>query len=184
MPSRARNSLDENLKDISRLIGLHTMVGGSGPGRRHGLEVLHKSAVVLITAYWESYYEDIAAEGLAHIVKHGKSANVLPKELKQQLAKDLKAAPHELEVWKIADRGWRTYLGSRLAELRKARNWDFNTPKSDQIDTLFLRALGIKQILRSWKWHGISAAKAGQKLSRYVALRGEIAHRGQGVKVG
>jgi hypothetical protein len=53
----------------------------------------------------------------------------------------LKAAPHELEVWKIADRGWRTYLGSRLAELRKARNWDFNTPKSDQIDTLFLRAL-------------------------------------------
>jgi hypothetical protein len=80
VPSRARNSLDENLKDISRLIGLHTMVGGSGPGRRHGLEVLHKSAVVLITAYWESYCEDIAAEGLAHIVKHGKSANVLPKE--------------------------------------------------------------------------------------------------------
>ena len=182
MPSRARTSLSENLQDIKRLIDLHTMVGGKGPGRRHGLEVLHKSSIVLMTAYWESYCEDIAAEGLAHIVTHGKSAGALPKELKKQLADDLKKAQNQLELWKIADKGWKTYLQGRLADLRNARNWDFNTPKADQIDKLFLRAIGINQISKTWKWPGMSAANAAKKLGDFVSLRGAIAHRGQALQ--
>ena len=182
MPSRARKSFDENLKDIGRLIGLHALKGGKGPGRRHGLEVLHKSAIVLISAFWEAYCEDIAAKALAHIVKNAKSSDALPNELKKQLAKDLKAAAHELEVWKIADDGWRKYLGSRLEELRQKRNWDLNTPKADELDKLFLRALGIDQISKSWRWRGMSAANAANKLDDYVSLRGAIAHRGQGLK--
>jgi hypothetical protein len=69
MPSEARKSLDDNLEDIRRLLALHATVGGKGKGRRYGLGVLNKSPVVLITAYWEAYCEDIAAEALAHIVK-------------------------------------------------------------------------------------------------------------------
>src|SRR5438309_5226988 len=114
MPSGARKSFDRNLGDIKRLVALHSMVGGTGAGRRYGLEVLNKSAIVLITAYWEAYCEDIAAEALAHIVAHARSSDVLPNELKKQLAKELKQAPHELELWKIADRGWKKYLSDRL----------------------------------------------------------------------
>lgn len=182
MPSRARSSLDRNADDIRNLIGLHGLVGGVGRGRRHGLEVLNKSAIILITAFWEAYCEDIAAEGLAHIVKHGRSANALPTELKRQLAKELKAAPHELEVWKIADRGWKKYLEGRLGELQTRRNRNLNTPRSDQIDELFLLALGINQISNSWHWRGMSASNAAKKLNQFVTLRGEIAHRGRGLK--
>src|SRR5215831_424437 len=143
MPSEAQKSLDANLKEIERLLALHAMVGGETKGRRYGLEVLNKSAIVLITAYWEAYCEDIAAEALAHIVIHARSSNVLPNELKKQLAKELKQAPHELELWKIADGGWKNYLRDRLEKLREERNRKINTPKTDQIDLLFRQAVGI-----------------------------------------
>jgi hypothetical protein len=167
MPSEARKSLDANLEDIERLLALHQTAGGSGKGRRHGLEVLNKSAIVLTTSYWEAYCEDIAAEALSHIVAYAKAAKDLPNELKKQLAKELKGAPHELEVWKIADRGWKKYLGDRLDQLKAKRNWNFNTPKTDQIDKLFLHAIGIKKISASWKWpKKMTVARATAKLDK------------------
>ena len=181
MPSKARLSLDANLQDIDRLLALHTMVGGEAQGRRFGLEVLNKSAIVLITAYWEAYCEDIADEALQHLVKNSKSSDALPKELKRQLAKELKEALHELEVWKIADRGWKKYLEDRLDKLKEKRNWDFNTPKAEQIDKLFLQAIGIPNISSSWNWpKKMTVTRASTKLDKYVALRGAIAHRGKG----
>ena len=149
MPSKARKSLDANLKDIGQLLALHQLVGGKGQGRRYGLEVLNKSAIVLITAYWEAYCEDIAAEALAHIVANSKSSAVLPNELKKQLAKELKDAAHELEIWKIADHGWKKHLSERLDKLKERRNWDFNTPKTDLTDKLFLHAIGVTKISSS-----------------------------------
>jgi len=183
MPSKARKSLDANLEDITRLLALHALVGGTAKGRRYGLEVLNKSAIVLITAYWEAYCEDIAAEALEHIVKHSKSSANLPNELKRQLAKELKDALHELEVWKIADTGWKKYIIERLDKLREARNWDFNTPKTEQIDKLFLHAIGVKNISSSWKWpKKMTTRRATHKLNNFVGLRGSIAHRGKGAK--
>jgi len=167
MPSEAHKSFDANLKDIERLLELHTMVGGTTKGRRYGLEVLNKAAIALITAYWEGYCEDVAAEALAHIVKHAKSSDVLPNELKKQLAKELKDAPHELEVWKIADRRWKKYLGDRLERLKEKRNWDFNTPKTEQINKLFLQAVGIKQISSCWRWpKKMTVNRAAHKLDK------------------
>jgi hypothetical protein len=126
MPSKARSSLDENLGDIDVLLALHSMTGGDAPGRRYGLEVLNKSAIVLITACWEAYCEDLASEALAHIVKFSKSSDALPDELKRQIAKEIKGAQHELEVWKVADDGWKLYLTSRLGKLTEERNRRLN----------------------------------------------------------
>ncbi|MEO0487547.1 MAG: HEPN domain-containing protein [Pseudomonadota bacterium] len=180
MASKARAAFDKNAKDIKRLIELHEDVGGTAPGRRYGLEVLNKSAIVLITAFWEAYCEDIAAEGLAHIVKHAKSADALPNELKKTIAKRLKQQQHELEVWKIADDGWRGYLSDHLEELKKQRDRKLNTPKSDQIDELFKAAVGIEKMSGNWYWpKRMKSDRAREKLDDYVSLRGAIAHRGQ-----
>ena len=64
MESNAKQKFDKNCEDINKLLEFHESSGGSSPGRRYGLEVLNKSAVVLICAIWEAYCEDIAAEGL------------------------------------------------------------------------------------------------------------------------
>ena len=178
MPSKARIALEENLKDVERLLELHEQEGGSATGRRYGLEVLNKAAVVLITAYWESYCEDIAEEALEHIVSHAPTADALPKEIKKNIAKELKDNPSEIAVWDIADGKWRDLLKKRLKTLKEARNRKLNTPKYKNIDELFESAIGLTDVSSKWVWaKKLTFEKARQKLDKYVALRGEIAHR-------
>ena len=43
MSSNARTKFRDNIEDIKRLLEIHDIVGGPGPGYRHRLEVLHKS---------------------------------------------------------------------------------------------------------------------------------------------
>jgi len=183
MPSKARKDFDKNVKDIKRLMELHLQEGGKSRGRRYGLEVLNKSAIVLITSFWEAYCEDIAAEGLAHLVKYAKSAKSLPKEMKKQIAKELKRDENELALWSVADDGWKQVLESRLNRLQEERNRKLNTPKSANIDDLFMSALGITKISNSWKWATkMNPKRATKKLDKFVTLRGSIAHRGSSLK--
>ena len=175
--SKAADALVENFEDVKRLLQLHTMIGGKGKGRKHGLEVLNKAAIVLITAFWEAYCEDLAAEGLQHLLKHSASAKKLPNQLLKQLAKEIKGAAHELEMWELAGDGWKTYLGQRMQSLTDERNRKLNTPKTGQIDELFKTALGIANISKHWSWKG--ARRAKENLDDFVELRGSIAHRGK-----
>ena len=93
MPSRAFSDFRENARDVQRLLDLHKDTGGIAQGRRYGLEVLNKSAIVLLTSFWEAYCEDIAAEALAHIVTHAASADKLPIELRKLVANSCKTNP-------------------------------------------------------------------------------------------
>lgn len=180
MPSKARMALDQNLKDVEGLLGLHTLQGGDAPGRRFGLEVLNKSAIVLITSYWEAYCEDIAEEALEHIVTHAKTADALPNDIKRIVAKELKAENNELAVWKLSDDKWRQLLTQRLQTLKESRNRKLNTPKYRNIDDLFESAIGLTDVSGKWVWaKKLTAEKARVKLDKFVELRGEIAHRGK-----
>lgn len=183
MSSQARKRFDENAVDIKRLLELHQEKGGCLPGRRRGLDVLNKSAIILITSFWEAYCEDIAAEGLEHIVKYGSSPDTLPTEIKQIVAKELKNDDHELAVWALCGDGWKNILKNRLSDLQAQRNKKLNTPKTQNIDDLFFKALGMSSISSSWRWAtNMNATRARIKLDRYVTLRGEIAHRGIAAK--
>lgn len=183
MASKARKAFDDNAKDIERLIDLHSQNGGNSRGRRFGLEVLNKSAVVLITAFWEAYCEDIAEEALVHIIEHSRTADVLPDDLKKNIAKELSSAKHELAMWQLAGDGWKQILRSRFDQLTEQRNRRLNTPKSSQIDEHFLTTLGLKEVSKSWRWdRKMSSSRAVKKLDRFVELRGAIAHRGAGSK--
>jgi len=180
MTSKARKALDENLKDVKGLLDLHTSQGGIAPGRRFGLEVLNKSAIVLITSYWEAYCEDIAEEGLEHIVAHAPTADALPTEIKKIITKELKAEENEIAVWKLSDNKWRQLLQQRLQTLKESRNRKLNTPKHKNIDDLFESAIGLTNVSAKWSWaKKLTAAKARDKLDKFVELRGEIAHRGK-----
>lgn len=179
MTSQAQDSFTGNCGDIDRLFEIHRDITGDQPGRRwQQVESLHKAAFVLLTAFWEAFCEDLAAEALDHLVTHANSATALPKDLQKLVAKELKSDPNELAVWNLADGGWRTVLSSRLAKLQEERNRRLNTPKTAQINELFEKAVGIKDISKSWHWTGMKAARAAEKLDGFITLRGEIAHRG------
>ncbi len=178
MPSLARLAFTQNAKDVQRLLEIHADVGGDAKGRRFGLEVLNKSAIVLITAVWEAYCEDIAEEALRHLVSHVPSASHLPKELKKRITADIKSDPNDLAMWDLADTGWKARAGARLASLTAERNRRLNTPKADQIDELFAAAIGLSGVSMAWRRKKMSVARARKKLDDCVALRGTIAHRG------
>ncbi len=179
MPSKARLAFDKNAADISRLLEIHTDLGGDAQGRRYRLEVLNKSAIVLVTAIWEAYCEDLAAEALRHVVDHAPNSDALPVDLKKKIAKELKADLNELAIWKLADRAWRRVLTKRLDDLAQERNKKLNTPRAENIIELFATALGLTDVSNGWRWKKMSVQQAKSKLDKYVSLRGAIAHRGQ-----
>ena len=178
MASRSRKSFDQNTKDVERLIEIHGVIGGGNRGRRVQLEVLNKSAIVLITALWEAYCEDLAAEALKHVVKHATSAEKLAKELRRAVARELEKDLDECACWRLADDGWRDVLEARLESLRLERNRKLNTPKAKRIDELFESAIGLEEISKKWHWTNMSVKQACNKLDRFVGLRGDVAHRG------
>jgi hypothetical protein len=133
---------------------------------------------VLITAVWEAYCEDIAAEALEHLVTNVPSGSELPKELKKRIVGDIRADSNELAMWDLADAGWKGRVKARLVSLTTERNRRLNTPKTEQIDELFEAAIGLPDVSNSWRWKKMSVASAKDKLDYYVTLRGAIAHRG------
>jgi hypothetical protein len=183
MASNARKNFDETAQDVDRLLGVYRMAKmlwkDDPEDFPAGLDVLFRSAVVLLVSSWEAYIEDICSEALEHLVTHATDASSLPKSIKQQIASELKSSKNESDVWKIADGGWRELLRSRLASMKEGRDRGFNSPKSQQTSDFFKNSIGIDDIQRSWAIDLLEPKDASNKLDALVALRGEIAHRGR-----
>ncbi|SEO07220.1 HEPN domain-containing protein [Palleronia pelagia] len=177
--SQAFRQFGKNESDIKRLLDLHRKEGGKGPGRRRGLEVLNKSAIVLITAFWEAYCEDVLSEALLYLTEHASNASLLPRDIRNRVATELKREENHQAVWSLSGDGWRTHLLERFDLMKEQRARKLNTPKATQIDDLFLTGLGLKNISESWLIApGKDANWSREKLDKFVSLRGAIAHRG------
>jgi hypothetical protein len=186
MPSNALRAFDQNCQDIESLLKIAVQQDYSNDSSS---EVVSKSAIVLITSFWEAYCEDVAAEGLAHLIDNIDDIGKLPKKLKQDLAADLKADRDDLAILALAGDGWRKVLLGRLGTYTATRNYRFNSPKPAQIDELFQKALGITAISNFWHWEvsktkrsaqpsTMTAEESRKMLTEYIELRGAIAHRG------
>ena len=170
-------AFEKNREDVERLMEIHGDLAGDAPGRKRGVEVLNKSAIVLMCAVWEAYCEDLAAEAVEHLVDHAEDATALPEALLKTIAAELESDKNDLAIWRLAGDGWKTILRSRLADITKRRNRSLNTPKSANIDALFEEAVGLAKVSASWQWRNVTAAKARTKLDGYVNQRGDVAHR-------
>jgi hypothetical protein len=65
MPSQALVGLTSRLTDVDELMKAHAAVGGVEPGRRYDVEGLNRAAVLLLSAHFEGYVEDVMREALA-----------------------------------------------------------------------------------------------------------------------
>jgi hypothetical protein len=183
MPSNAFKRFTDSASDIDHLIDLHeTMVNvfeADAEPVPEGYEVVFRSAVVLMVSHWEAYIEDICSEALDHLVRHTTDPTKLPKEIKKQVAGEIKRSSNEIEVWKLADAGWKAYLRGRLAAFKELRDRSFNTPKAENTADFIKRTLGIEDVRSAWSFDGKDSKAISEQLDRLVAIRGEIAHRGR-----
>ena len=110
-------------------------------------QALRKGALVLAFAAWESYVEDTVRE-LAGANVHASSDSGAPTSI------------------------GKLFLDVLDEELRR-----FHSPRSDQVDRLYRRFLGVR-VSDGWRWRGMAPARARGKLDALLKLRGQSAHRG------
>ncbi len=67
MPSQALAALTDRLRDVDQLMNAHEAVGGPARGRRYEVEGINRAAVLMLSAHFEGYLEDVMAEALAGV---------------------------------------------------------------------------------------------------------------------
>jgi hypothetical protein len=166
-----------NGQEIFRLIAIHEILVGAGPGRKAGVEVLHKSAIVLLVACWEAFIEDLASAAFDFALNNAKSYSTFPPRVLIAASKTLKADPDERAIWQLAGGGWITVMKSHKDRILKRYIYRFSSPSPDNIDSLFEQLLGISSVSSHWHWPRMSSESARKNLERLINLRGSIAHR-------
>jgi len=178
IPKSQSNYVIYNYPQVDRLLEIHRTLGGTGRGRRHNLEVVNKSAIVLICAFWEAFVEDLTGDVLYHFAEHARSPQDLPVSLRKSILKDLQSRKHELAFWDLADANWRELLRDRAQRITSATDRTLSSPTSQKVDDFFAEQAGISNMSEAWHWKGMSTDAIRLKLDGFIALRNAIAHRG------
>jgi len=170
-------ALLDNSTEVRRLMEIHEKMVGSSAGRKHRVEVLNKSAIVLLIACWEAYVEDLANAAFEFMLSNAKSPDILPAKVRALAGRKLREAKDETKIWQLAGTGWRKVLAKHKEAVLERYTGTFNTPKTENVEGLFEALLGMRHCSSCWSWAGMPAKKATSKLDSLVELRGSIAHR-------
>ena len=159
-------NLRSNVAEVERLLTIHTHLIGKGPGRRHDVQVLNKSAVLLVVATWESFVESLILTGAAYLSSHVEKTAQVPNKAKLAVSRRLKREKHDNAIWALAGEGWKLQL---LAEAKERIRW-LNTPTAANIDALFENVLGLQKLSSNWHWQGAIHQSAISRLMNLLTL--------------
>ncbi|HTK81873.1 MAG TPA: HEPN domain-containing protein [Bacteroidota bacterium] len=166
-----------NLQEVSQLIQIHEKVVGSHRGYKPKVEVLNKSGIVLLTACWESFIEDLASASFDHVLQNAKSHTSFPNNVLVLASNTIRSSLDERLVWQLAGDGWLSILKDHKERIFEKYLYRFSSPNPDNIDNLFEDLLGIKSMSSYWHWPRMSSENARANLTKLIKLRGSIAHR-------
>ena len=173
-PPHLRQFFD-NVKEVLLLLNIHRTIAGKSPGRKTNVEILNKSAVVLIVACWEAFVEDLASAALDSMISEATTHTIFPKAVLERVGSKYSG----LNAWSLANDGWRRALRDNFSEVLAKTTGVLNTPRQAQVDDLFSKTVGLVSLSSCWVWPGRTNASAIKALDELIALRGAIAHRVQ-----
>lgn len=172
--SKASQKLSKNLKDLQFLLEIHTRETGERKGRRGPkANVLNRAGIVLGCAAWEAYVEDVCTESFDFLRKKILTEKAVPNGVKYAVVEKIKQqdGAKEVSYWKLVDERYRRdIMGQAVRSLVE----DFHTPSCKNIDELFVKCVGIRDLMKT-------LGRRASRLDTFVQLRHEIAH-GTGVK--
>lgn len=168
----------KNIAEVDRLLEIHKQLSGNGPGRRRDVQVLNKSALVMLLACWEAYVEDLAKNAFNLMLDHASSPSVFPDFVLAIAGKEIKNGG-AADLWSLAGDGWKDSLKKHREKIldKYVVKGNFNTPSADNIDKLFSELIGLTSVSREWYWPKMQNTVALAKLQTLIERRGEIAHR-------
>lgn len=170
--------LAKNLEEVNRLLSIHSDISGSGPGRKRDVQVLNKSALIMLLACWEAYVEDAAENFFNFTLDNAEEPSVFPEHVLAIAAKEVKRGEAS-RLWAISGDGWKDELKNHKNKIldKYIVKGSFNTPSAANIDRLFSELIGLTSLSKEWYWPGMNSQKASEKLAELIELRGSIAHR-------
>jgi hypothetical protein len=177
MASLAKNRFDQQKGDIDQLWVIHQEFAGQGAGRKHGVEVINRAAIVFITACWESYVEDVCLEAFDFLLANASHPDNFPVRVRTLASKALRENPDQTQIWRLAGEGWKQVLSDHREGAKAKWLDELNTPKTPQVNGLFRELIGLSNLSESWSWQRMSSQQASEKLDEYITVRGNIAHR-------
>jgi hypothetical protein len=163
----------ENIQEVERLLAIHRGLTGRTPGRKVDVEVLNKSAIVLLVACWEAFVEDIASSALDFMISNARNHSAFPQNVLERVASK-HSGPR---AWDLAGDGWKTALRDNYASILAKTAGTLNTPRAAQVNDLFVKTIGLSDLSSCWYWKGRTNGSAVAALDRLITLRGAIAHR-------
>uniref|UniRef100_B3EKE7 Uncharacterized protein n=1 Tax=Chlorobium phaeobacteroides (strain BS1) TaxID=331678 RepID=B3EKE7_CHLPB len=141
------------LVDVDRIIKSHGQLNHQGMGRR-GLGHITRSGVLMLCAAWELYLEELAVECARIFIKRIDSPGQLPLPVQKEISKVVRDSKHELKPLELAGNGWATILQNHVGQSVSI----LNTPKSNNLDPLFKRLLGVEKLSSFWSKGEFSGA--------------------------
>lgn len=166
----------QNLDEILELSEIHSTIAGTTPGRKTKVQILNKSSIVLLTACWEYYIEDLLREAFNFILENAESHEAFPFSVLAKASNKIRTDKDARKVWELAGQGWKEVLKEyQKTTLEKEIDY-FHVPRPENINELYHKLLGIQDITKHWYWRNMSNSDACKTLNNYVDLRGEIAH--------
>jgi len=158
------------IKKVKQLLDI-----SSKQEKKSDAEVVQYSAVVFLIAIWQDFLTYLIEDAFNNMVEHSTDPFQIPSKVLTLASKDLRENKNELLVWKLAGSGWKDVLSKYFKNSIES----FNTPSYNRIDILFERSIGIKDISKNWKWHGMTSEKSKIKLDQLLSIRHEISHKGR-----
>ena len=171
--SNAKDSFENRTKLVNYLLRIHEDRGGSDRGRRdESFLPLNMSAMVLITACWESYLETLLSEIFEFLLDSSDSHEKISNTLKKSVSDEIKKNPDNRDVWGLTGDGWKNILKDKVKEKLDK----FSSPSGNNVDTLFKQVLGLENLSKCWSWRKMDCVNAVEKLDEFLLVRNKIAH--------
>lgn len=171
----ASGSFENSKKLVEYLLEIHQEIGGTERGKRDkSLSALNMSAMVLITACWESYLETLLSDIFKFLLDSSDSPEKFSKILKKAISDKIKENKDDRYVWKLTGDGWKDIFKKEVKEKLDK----FNTPSGNNVNKLFEQILDLNNLSEHWSWQNMSKenGKAVKELDRYLLIRNKIAH--------
>lgn len=165
--------LSDNLLDVRALVQIHQKAAGPGPGYKHNVEVLNKSAIVLIVACWEAYVEDLASFAFDRILEDVPDPKNWPNNVFALATQDLIKSKNPSRLLELTGDGWKNLLKQH----RDHSIQRLHTPSSKWVDGLFNDLIGLPSLSSTWQWQGCSNESAKERLKQLLDLRHSIVHK-------
>lgn len=134
-PPHVQNFFD-NLYEISELASIHTEIAGNTRGRKSKVQVLNKSAIVLLTASWEYYVEDLVREAFKFLLDNAEDHTAFPFSVLAKASKEIKNDKDDRRVWQLAGDGWKSILENYKNTILEKEIDYFHVPRPENIDEL------------------------------------------------